>query len=80
MTKFMDVARGQMTVDAQNRHIRKLPLNVARGWTNKTIPWTDIYAKSTRVVQMSDDEILAKAKTDPNYREALLAELAAMDE
>jgi hypothetical protein len=77
--KFEDIARGQMTVDAQNRHIRKLPVNEARSWTNKKISWKDIYTRSTRVVSMTDADVKELAKNDVEYRKRLIAELEAMD-
>ena len=78
--KFYDIGRGQMTVDVQNRHIRVSEVNVARGWTNKVVHWTEIYKSSAvRQVEMSDAEIKGKARGDVEYRKNLIAELEAMD-
>ncbi len=78
--KFESIARGQMTVDIQNRHIRKADVATARGYKNKKMKWEDIYTKSTRVVSMSDQDVKDLAKTDEEYRKNLIAELEAMDE
>lgn len=77
--KFEDIARGQMTVDLQNRHIRKLPVNEARGWTNKKISWKEIYTRATKVVSMTDADVKALAAKDEDYRNKLIAELEAMN-
>jgi hypothetical protein len=78
--RFEAIARGQMTVDVQNRHIRKAPVNEARGWTSKKISWRDIYKRATVTTMMSDAEIIEKAKINAEYRKNLMAELEAMDE
>ena len=78
--KLESIARGQMTVDVQNRHIRKASVEEARGWTNKKISWRDIYARARVTTMMSDAEIKEKAKINAEYRKNLIAELEAMDE
>jgi hypothetical protein len=78
--KFEEIARGQMTVDLQNRHIRKADVATARGYTSKTISWKEIYTRSTRVVTMTDADVKELAKNDPEYRAKLIAELESMDE
>ena len=64
--------RAAVTVDLQNRKIRKLPLATARTFTNKTIKWSEIYAKTTVVRLPSVDEMRAMAKGDTAFRKMVM--------
>lgn len=67
----------QWTIRFQQKE-RQMKIEEARGYTNKTVKWDLINAKMVKVEvrEMTTEEIIAKAKSDPAYKAELLAGLA----
>lgn len=80
--RFVDTMIGQFKVDRATK-LRPLVPNEARETAGaKTIDFMDVYTKTrtTKVREMTPQEVRAKAKSDPEYRKKLMLELMELED
>jgi len=82
--RLLELAKNSIAIAVQNKILRPMTSDKAKAWlkAHDPIGYDDAFPGKSTVVRkvMSDEEIKAKAKADPEYRAQLLEELMAMED
>lgn len=79
--RMVELCKNSVTIKWQNDRVRKVANFSKKYPRDHIVKYEDVFpGKASGPIMLSDAQIKAKAKDDPEYRKQLLEQLLAMDE